>query len=96
MRVTDAMAAAHWEELRSRSVLHVHAWKDSAKNALKAVLADVPDPYELTSQLVCADRRIAALEAQLAAARVEVARRTRITGFADERMLAILDGKEPA
>ena len=65
---------------------------------LDRVLADVPDPYEATSALVNADRRIRELEAKLAKVRalaVELKAdwNPPLSGTGAE-LLAILDGKE--
>lgn len=65
---------------------------------LDCVLADVPDPYEATSALVNADRRIAALEAKLAEVRAMAAEYAEYEndeyGSAMADVLKILDGKK--
>jgi len=62
MRVTDAMVERATRSLREDFALDTAA---AARYALEAALADVPDPYEQTSALVNADRRLAELEAKL-------------------------------
>lgn len=69
MKVTDELADRHWEALRARCVLHVHAYKDSARNALEAALADVPEPGPANVQLMQAKLELRAAEAKLAKVR---------------------------
>lgn len=65
MKVTGEMCRAAWELVVTESP----CCHDEMRLVLEPILAGVPDPYELTSDLVNADRRVAKLEAQLAEVR---------------------------
>jgi hypothetical protein len=46
VKVTDELADAVWDALKRHVVLHPHVWKEEFRLALRAALADVPEPRE--------------------------------------------------
>lgn len=67
MKTSAVMVSAMQAALLERTGFGARRWH--VELAMQTALADVPDPYEVTSQLVNADRKVAALEAKLAKVR---------------------------